>query len=252
MNQSPTILNPLHEKLDVLVEGNEQAASTIVFVHGFAVDKHETAGYFDDLSLALASEHRIVRFDFSGCGESQGLLEEMTYEKQAKDLEAVLEYVKNTYPGEIHILAQSMGTFVTALLNPLTIEKTVFTGIPNSNTQFIIERITKRFSTRPGAKIDLEGISELPRSSGITQRIGAGFWKSLQNFNPVLTVKEYSQHTNLLIIHPKQDDVVGTLFLEEYASIPTLTAEWMDGDHSFKKLEDREKLIKRVVQFFST
>lgn len=245
------ISNHRGEKLNTLVEEPEQPKATIVFVHGFISNKHETAGYFDDLSIALKNEYRLVRFDFSGCGKSEGKTEEITYEKHAEDLQVILEYVKKNYVGKTYILAHSMGCFVTALLSPNDIQKTVFTGIPNTDTSFIIERITERFGSRVGAKINVLGISEIPRSFGVVQKIGKEFWKSLREFHPVLTVADYCKKTDLLIIHPLQDDVVGTQFLEEYQHIPHVHIEQVDGDHSFTDLRTRKNLIERVIHFFA-
>jgi putative redox protein len=244
------INNLTGEKLDVLIEGNLQAKTTVIFVHGFAVDKHETAGYFDDLVIVFGNNYRIIRFDFSGCGESEGNLEEKDYEKWADDLKIVVDYVKKTYKGSLYIFAQSMGCFVIALANPTGIKKTIFTGIPNNNTQLIIDRISKRFLSRPGGSINYEGISYFPRSTGKVQEIGPTFWKVLKDFNPYKTVEKYSKKTNLFIIHPKQDEIVGSEFLEEYSMIPKIRIEWIDGDHSFTKKEDRENLIVKIKDFF--
>ena len=97
MNVSPSIYNSHHEKLDSLVEGDEKSSVTIVMVHGLGTDKHETAGLFDDIATALIDKYRVLRFDFSGFGKSEGKTEEFDYHKHADDLKAVLEYVKQTY-----------------------------------------------------------------------------------------------------------------------------------------------------------
>lgn len=251
MCQNIKILNPSNEKLDVLVEGNEKSDITVVMVHGLGTDKHETAGMFDDIAQVLTSTYKVVRFDFSGFGKSEGKTEEFDYHKHAGDLKTILEYVKQTYKGATYIIAQSMGTFVTALLNPREIKKTIFTGIPNSNTEYIIDRLKKRIMSRPGGRVDLQGISLIPRSSGAIQKFGPQFWKKLQEFNPVASVSEFAKNTNLLVVHPKQDDVVGPEFQEEYDTIPNIKIEWINGDHSFKKPEDRVVLIERIKTFFT-
>lgn len=247
----PAIFNSQHEKIDTLVEGLNTSDITVVMVHGIGTDKHETAGQFDDISKGLADQYRVVRFDFSGFGKSEGRMEDFDYYKHADDLKSVLKYVKKTYGGQVYIVAQSMGTFITALLNPKGIEKTVFMGIPNSQTSFIIERITKRWGSKPGAHIDMDGISLVPRSSGVMQRFGAKFWATLKEFKPVEAVTQYSKNTKLLIIHPIQDEFVGQDFLEEYKTIPDVTIEHMNGDHSFKKSEDRIALTLRIRSFLN-
>jgi len=248
---TPSIFNSHYEKLDSLVEGNDKSPITIVMVHGLGTDKHETAGLFDDIAIALINKYRVLRFDFSGFGKSEGKMEDFDYIKHANDLKSVLSFVKKTYDQTVYIIAQSMGCFVTSLLNPQGVTKTVFMGIPNSNTEYIIDRFTKRFTAKPGGIVNFEGISLVPRSTGVIQRIGPTFWKILREFKPIQAVGEFSKHTNLLIIHPKQDDVVGTELFEGYAAIPNISIEHINGDHSFKKPEDRSILIERIKQFFS-
>ena len=244
------IKNTHGEKLDVVIEGNPHAAVTVVLIHGFGTDKHDA--YFDDAVKALSGQYRLVRFDFSGCGNSEGLSEAIDYQKQSEDLQVILTFVKNTFPGDIYILAQSMGCFVTVFLNPSGIKKTVFSGIPNTDTSFIIKRTIEHFEGRNGASINLDTISLLPRSSGKIQKIGPNFWKILQNFAPVESVKAFARNTNLLIIHPKHDDVVGTELLENYSKISEIQVAWLNGDHSFTNHKDRDEFIEKINEFFST
>jgi putative redox protein len=251
MNTTPIVFNSYKEKLDVLVEGNEKNNITIVMAHGLGLDKHETAGMFDSISQALTDQYRVVRFDFSGFGLSEGKMEDFDYYKHADDLNAILNYVKKTYGGTIYLIAHSMGTFITSLLNPDGIAKTIFTGIPNSNSSYIVDRLSKRFASKPGAHIDFNGISLIPRSSGVTQKFGPQFWRTLKEFRPVPSVTEFAKKTDLLIIHPKQDDVVGSEFQKEYDAIPHIKIEWINGDHSFKKPEDRLILIEKIQTYFS-
>ena len=244
------LLNKKDELLDVLIEGKEDASHTIIFVHGFATDKHETAFYFDDIAVALKNNYRIIRFDFSGCGFSQGQLQEKDYQKWADDLDVILDYVKTKYQTKIYIIAQSMGCFITSLLDKDGIEKTIFTGIPNDNIPYIIDHLFNRFGTRQGGKIDMNGVSYLPRSTGIVQKIGPTFWQVLKSFNPLEAVTIFSKKTNLLIIHPKQDEVVGDKYLESYKNIPHIKEIWLNGNHAFSKKEDRKILIAEITNFF--
>lgn len=250
--QKLKLKNKHQEKLDVWVEGNSKAQTTIIFVHGFATDKHETADYFDDLSKALGKQFKIVRFDLSGCGKSEGKTEDINYQKHAQDLNSVLEFVRNSYFGKVYIFAQSMGCYVTSLLNPDGINKTIFTGLPNSNTRFLAERLKKRFGGRPGAIIDREGISVFPRSTGKLQRIGPSFWQYLSNLNPLKKVEQYSKKTNLLVIYGNQDEILENQYLKEYEGIPGVRVEWINGNHSFTDKKERNNLIKLVQSFFNT
>lgn len=251
MENNIRIRNKYGEELDTFVEGNETAGATIIFVHGFGTDKNESFNYFADIALSLRAQFRIVRFDFSGYGKSGGKQEDSNYQKQAEDLSCVIEYVKSNLPSKIFIVAHSMGTFVTVSLSPDGIEKTVFTGIPNSNTGYIIERLKRRIMSRKGALVDTRGLTTYPRTFGEVQKIGSSFWEVLGKFRPVEALLEYSKKTDLLIIHFNQDDVVGNEFMKEYDVIKDANILWLDGNHSVTKKEDREIVIKTIREFFS-
>lgn len=247
--QKHMLPTPFEYRLSVWVEGNQTATHSIVLVHGFGTNKHETAGYFDDLVQSLGQTYRVVRFDFAGLGESEGTLSTMTYERQAEELQVVLEWVKQQFPGQISIVAQSMGCFITSLCCPDGIARTVFTGIPNIHTDRIVDRIAKRFAKKPESVVDIQGVSKILRSSGEIQTIHPDFWQSILRFKPLETVAAFAAKTKLLIIHPNQDDVVGTDDLDGYRELKNVTVRHLDGDHSFTQPTDRENVITEIKQW---
>jgi ribosomal protein S18 acetylase RimI-like enzyme/pimeloyl-ACP methyl ester carboxylesterase len=242
------LANPKNELLDVLIEGNLESDKTLLFVHGLGTDKHEGSGLFDDLSKAFSKTHRIVRFDFASFGASEGKEEDNNYQKNSQDLETVIDFIKSEFGGKLYLLAHSMGTFAVGKLCPDNFEKIVLTGIPNSNTEHIINIFTKRISSREGSKIDYDGISTYPRSSGTVQKIGADFWRELRAFNPIAAFTKLAKKTGLTIIHPKQDEVVGNKYMEAYETISGVTYFELEGNHSWVKQKDREKLISKVKE----
>lgn len=239
---------PFGDKLSVWVEGTD-STHTVVLVHGFGTNKHETAGYFDDISAALAKKMRVIRFDFAGLGDSEGTLSTMTYERQAEELQVILKWVRQQFPGKLSIVAQSMGCFITALCCPDGIERTVFTGIPNIHTEKIVDRIAQRFAKKPGSVVDIQGVSTILRSSGEQQTIHPDFWQSILRFRPLERVAAFATKTQLLIIHPNQDDVVGTDDLEGYSELAAVTVIHLDGNHSFTNSENRLVLIREIEKW---
>lgn len=244
------IKNSFNEKIDYVVEGKVDAFTTIIFVHGFGTDKNETQNLFVDIAKKLKDKFRIVRFDLSGYGKSEGKQEEADYEKHAKDLLTVLNWVEKKYHTKIYILAMSMGCFVTALLSPDGVEKTILLSIPNYNTNFIIERVKKRFFTRPGSQLNQKGISLLMRSTGKIQKLGSSFWNILAELKPLDAVNKLASKTKLLIIHPLRDEIIGNKYVDEYKKIPGIIYQDLNGDHSFKLKQDRENMIKKIQEFF--
>lgn len=252
-NTEPIIRNTYNEKLDTWVEEPiGKVKATVVMVHGFGTSKHETAGYFDDISQALTNDNfRVVRFDLSGYGNSEGEQEDACYSKHVLDLNCVINWVKSNYPSPIYIFAQSMGCWVTALANPDGITKTIMTGVPNSNPEIVVTRVKDRFGSRPGAILNLDGVSLLPRSTGKIQKIGSQFWLDIKNIKPAKIVKDYSKKTELLIVHWESDEIIGKDYLDEYDRIATLKSMWLPGDHSVTNILDRQNFISEMLKFFN-
>lgn len=249
----PIIQNSYGEKLDTWVETPDAPVkANVVMVHGFGTNKHETAGYFNDVAQRLiAAGYRVIRFDFSGYGDSEGRQEDVCFSKHVGDLATILDFVRGEYQEDRYLLAQSMGTWITALCAPTDCKKCVFTGIPNADTRIMLNRFVARFQNRPGAILDVDGVSFLPRSTGEVQKIGPKFWSEIKAFNPVQTVKKFSEQTELLIIHWNQDDIIGLESLKEYDALPAVQALYLDGDHSVTKPENRNAFINILLEFYN-
>lgn len=241
------IENKQHEKLDVLIEGNSEAVVSIIFVHGLGTNKDEGTNLFVDISKALKDKYRIIRFDFSGYGKSEGRQEDASCDKQASDLKAILDYVKLTYNGKLCLIAHSLGTSVVSVLSPEGIEKTIFTGIPNPNMKAKLDSLKSKILSRPSGVVNEEGISLHIRSTGELQRIGPDFWRCLRRFDPMTAIKNFSLKTDLILFRALQDNSEkGT---ERYSKIKSLKYVELDGDHTFTRHKDREELIRRIVDF---
>lgn len=254
VKNTPNIINNQNEKIDAWVEWDEKniPKANVVMVHGFGTDKHETAGYFDDIASALVSNNfRVIRFDFTGYGLSEGLQRDACYTKHVGDLNAVIDYVGRTFSEPINIFAQSMGCFVTALTLPDNIGKTIMTGLPNADTNMIIARVTARFGTRPGAVLNYDGISLLPRSTGKIQEIGSKFWKDIKKLRPIDVLGNYAKKSDLLVVSWNNDEIIGRGSLEQYDAIPELQHIWLSGDHSVTNPTDRQEFIKVMLNFYN-
>ncbi|MEK9179311.1 MAG: alpha/beta fold hydrolase, partial [Patescibacteria group bacterium] len=152
MKKSAKVLNKQNEKLDVLIEGSEKSPVVVVFSHGLGAGKGETYSYFSDIAKTISSEYITVRFDYSGYGQSEGEEVDVTYYKQRDDLSSILDYVsKNFSNKDIYIIAHSMGTFITLLLNDNRVKKAALTGIPNTNTEYIVKKVAERIRSRDGS-----------------------------------------------------------------------------------------------------
>lgn len=76
----------------------------VVCCHGFLSDR--TGSYEGRCERAVAAGYSAVRFDFRGCGESDGAFREQTLSDKLADLEAVLEFVD---PDAVVLFGSSFG-----------------------------------------------------------------------------------------------------------------------------------------------
>ena len=250
MNRSLKIPNKQNELLDVLIEGNDTSSVTVVMAHGFGADKHETQGMFDDIAASLIDKYRIIRFDFAGYGKSEGRSEDVDLGKLANDLKTILTWTRETFTPKIYLIAHSLGTAVTSLLKTSSIEKSVFTGLVSATSQSVVESFEKRIQGKPGGVINKQSISIYPRTVGQIQKLGSNFWKSLESFDPLRAISSYGKKTDLLLVHPLQEDFYIDGHFSEYQSIPYIKYIEINGDHSFTRPDDREKLLEVIKNHF--
>ena len=78
------IKNENGENIDLLVEGNPNSNITLVFAHGFGTNKDENSNLFIDLAKPFLEKYRVIRFDFSGYGQSEGRQEDASITKSAE------------------------------------------------------------------------------------------------------------------------------------------------------------------------
>jgi pimeloyl-ACP methyl ester carboxylesterase len=243
------IKNLFGDDLDMLIEGSNKSKEVIVFVHGYGTDKNEGFSSFLDLSNYLKSNYLTIRFDLSGYGLSGGKEEEFQFQKAAGDVDSIIRFARKKYPNKkVNIIAHSLGTFIVTLLSPYEIHKTVFTSIPNSDPKFVLSQLQKRIINN-GGKINEKGITYYPRTSGVIQKIGKDFWKTYRNFNMLEYLEDFARKTDLVIFKPKQDEVLEYKHFDEYKRISNLKYIEVDGDHNFKKQQDRN-LLFRKIKFF--
>jgi uncharacterized protein len=97
---------------------SRNSAGTVIQVHGITADMDE-GGMFVRLADRLADGGlSVIRFSFRGHGDSGGTQKGVTIAGEMLDLQAVINYVKATYPGPLSIVAASFGAVSTLLSLP--------------------------------------------------------------------------------------------------------------------------------------
>ena len=249
-NDILSVTNDYGERLDILVEGQRDSSTVVIFVHGYGTDKDEGFLSHADLSVELGKYFTIVRFDQNGYGKSEGAEEEYDLHKATSDLRNIINTVRSTWPNKkLVIQAHSLGTFVVAMLSPDSIEKISCTGLPNANTDLIIRVLQDRIR-KNGGEINEEGVTTYKRTSGAVQLIGKDFWRTLQNFNATVAFERLGAKTQLRLYRSLQDDVLSHDSYDAYKTIAALEYKEVNGDHNFTNATDRKELFADLLKFF--
>ncbi len=180
----------------------------VVLAHGIGVNKNEY-GMFDDLARRLVKAgFAIYRFDFSGCGESEGNIIDTTLTKLKGDLENILEFVKNQEKIDqerICILAQSFATACTVALKPKVKCIILLGSIAHQNAS-----LAKYF----GSGYNPTGISVKKKITGFLLEVEPKFWEDLKQYNLLEDIKAI--HCPILLMHGSADDKIPPSETEEY------------------------------------
>ena len=216
---------------------------TVILVHGFGVTKEE-GGMFDELAERLSKANFIVyRFDFSGCGESEGDFSETSLTKQKEDLEVILDYVKSQSDvdfSRIGILAQSFGTSVTVALEP-DVKTIMLMG-----SVVHCQEIFKEFFNR---NYNPTGTSTINRSTGRTTTVNPKFWKAFEKYDLCKSIKNIN--CPILLLHGKEDPKVPLIESEtlyEEANEPKEIIILEGADHGLQP--KREDMYKIATSWF--
>jgi uncharacterized protein len=89
MEQKLFITNRFGEKLETIIrkpDGNGKFPA-VIFVAGFGADLHEYNNSHDEIAERLVNSGFLtIQFSFAGRGKSEGSYEEMTIDRQAKQV----------------------------------------------------------------------------------------------------------------------------------------------------------------------
>ncbi len=113
MSEKPITLTGYENKqiVSIIHLPDKKTSKTVIMCHGSTVDK--TLAFTVKLARKLCkSGANVVRFDFTGSGDSEGEFEDQTFSSQMYDLDKVIEYVKEKLGEEIIVLGQSYGGFI--------------------------------------------------------------------------------------------------------------------------------------------
>lgn len=115
MEESVFFPNHINEKLAGFLHHPDRTSATgIVLAHCFTCSKHQRI-IRKTCDFLAKSGFLVLRFDFSGNGESEGKFEDSSYSKEMKDLANAISFIESKGINNIGILGHSMGSAVSIL-----------------------------------------------------------------------------------------------------------------------------------------
>jgi alpha-beta hydrolase superfamily lysophospholipase len=217
----------------------------VIMVHGFAKTKSERK--FVELARELVKNGiASLRFDFSGCGDSEGKFEDTRISKQVEELNAAygrLMKERAIDKNRIGIFAHSLGTVIAALFQQkFQKAKCLVLAAPAFDQKSLI----KKWYTQ-------DQIKEWKRKSYLDTpkfRIGLGYLEEARDYTEILT--EIKIPT--LILHGKEDEDIPENFAKEASQklgIKEKKLKIIKGaDHHFESYSSRRKLIVLSKNWF--
>lgn len=223
-----------------LPEGRRRAPA-VLMCHGFTGHKAESHRLFVHTARRLAKEgFAVLRFDFLGSGDSEGLFEEMTIRGEVEDALNALSFLREqprVDARRVGMLGFSLGGCVVALSLPRAgTVKTLVLWAPVSN---------------PMRWMPPTGVPDQPQNRG-GFLVGVHFFRELPELKPLESVRGYKG--SVLVLHGAADQAVspdeGRAYEQAFTSAARFEFRLIDGaDHTFTTPETERSLIDQTADW---
>lgn len=213
----------------------------IVLAHCFTCSKH--VPLIRKMCDYLAKDFLVLRFDFSGNGESEGKFEEATYSKEMKDFDSAVDFLLKQGVSCVGALGHSMGSAVTLLAGPENKNvKAIVSMGGNSSTQGIESVFDKKILE----KINSSG-KETFTLFGKKVTMTKQFFEDAKNLSIEETLKKSKKP--ICILHGAKDEIIdveNARKLYFYSNEPKDLKIIPEGDHMFTKHLEQALEIARL------
>lgn len=218
-------------------------APAVLMCHGFTGHKAESHRLFVHTARRLAQDGlAVLRFDFLGSGDSEGLFEEMTIRGEVDDALSALEFLRGRPRidgNRIGMLGFSLGGCVVALSLPRAdTVKTLVLWAPVSN---------------PMRWMPPSGVPDKPQNRG-GYLVGVNFYRELPELKPLESVRAYKG--SVLVLHGGADQAVspdeGRAYERAFANAAPFEFRLIDNaDHTFTQPEHERALIQHTAEWLA-
>lgn len=188
----------LDARLEIPASGKAQ--SYAIFAHCFTCGKNINAAINISRQLSL-NGIAVLRFDFSGVGESEGESKDANFSANLHDLESAAEYLKENYEAPKMLIGHSLGG--TAVIYAASRIKSI-EAICTLAAPFDPEHVKGLFKHKAG-EIAEKGMAEVNLGSG-KFTVSSEFIDDLEKHNTTENLENL--RIPILIFHSPQDRIV--------------------------------------------
>ena len=218
----------------------------IILGHCFTCSRHTRI--LRDLSLALMDEgFKVLRFDFSGNGQSEGNFSESLYSKQVDDIKTAASFMSAQGVSWIGVAGHSMGAMVALLA-----------ASQMDNIKAVCTLAAKASALQSFHFLSQDQIDELQRngrvnfiSRGRNLELTEAFFADAAKYDLSAIMPSLPQP--LMVVHGDMDEIIpveNAYRLHQYKSANTELAIIAGADHMFSQDEHRQEVAQRVAKWF--
>lgn len=222
---------------------------TVIYYHGFADDRNGIQFMnIQNSKFLTAQDYLVYRFDFSGCGESDGSFYDVTMTRQAEEAILIYDFVAsepNVDTKNIFIKGHSLGgavaTIIASKVNPKAMSLYSPAADFSRKENKLMEKIMSAFKcSRKGEGDDVGGL-----------KIGETF------VNDVLAYDLYDYAIRyegpVQILRGSEDDVISEKSNRKLAAaFPKATYLEIEGtDHNFSDYDQRLESFELMYEFLN-
>lgn len=225
----------------------------VVILHGFTGNKTASFRKFVTLARRLALEGiATLRFDYRGCGDSEGDAVLTCIESEREDARAALRWLRNhsdVAENRIGILGVSLGGMVA--VETMAEDEALKTGCLWAAV------------SRPALQLQIRATPELEqalRHHGYTEvdgwAIGRAFVEQMAMMEP-LRAAERMRDRRVMLLHGERDQSVPLAAVWEYAQAFRASGNDVqvhvipEADHRYSRLAWQEEIIQHTVDWFA-
>lgn len=242
-----TFPNQDNEQLAALLERPAaEPAAYALFAHCFTCSKDVVAA--TRISQALAAKGiGVVRFDFTGLGNSEGDFANTNFSSNVADLVSAADYMRNALSAPLILIGHSLGgaAVLSAAGKIPELKAVVVIGAPDDPAQ-----VSHLFNTKID-EIEARGVAAV-NLAGRTFRIKKQFLDDIAEQNLHQQISQMRKA--LLIFHSPRDEIVDIgngRRIYEAAKHPKSFISLDDADHLLSRRQDSEYVADTIAAWAS-